>query len=189
MLPGDARGGGGHRRIDVDLERRQTLAAHQIGQEVDDFLGAADGEGGHDQVAVGVARALEGRNDFVLGFRKGAVQAVAVGRFDEQHVGFGHDLLGVVQHRAAGHAEVAGKNQFARPAFAADRHLQPGGTEDVAGVMEADRDGFSRVDRLPIGRRTQQLERRLGLGHGVKRRLQGRPAAAAAPPLMAQSPL
>jgi hypothetical protein len=146
MLPSDARGGGGHRRIDVDLERRQTLAAHQIGQDVDDFLGAADGEGGHDQVAPGTARALESRNDFVLGFGKGAVEAIAVGRFDEQHVGFGHDLFGVVQYRPVGHAEVAGKNHAARLAFAADRHLEPGGTEDVAGVMEVDRYGFSRMN-------------------------------------------
>jgi glycine cleavage system aminomethyltransferase T len=58
----------------------------------------------------------------------------------------------------------------------------------VAGVVEADRYGFGRVNQSPIGRRTQQLERGLGLRHGVQRRLQGRPAAPAVPPLMAQLP-
>jgi hypothetical protein len=104
---------------------------------------------GHDQVAVAGLGAPDGGDDFVLGFGQGAVQAVAVGGFDEQHVSLGDNLFGVVQHRAVAHAQVAGKHQPARPAFAAHRHLQPGGPQDVAGVMETDLDGFGRADRLP----------------------------------------
>ena len=178
----------GHRRIDIDLERREALALNQVGENADDFLRAADGKSRDDQVAVGGAGALDGVDDFVLGLGHGAVRAVAVGRFDEQQVGLGDDFFGVAQHRSIVHSEVARKDQFARAASVDDVDFEPRRPQDVAGVVEADLDCRRRVDRRTVGDRAQQLQRRLRLRHRVQRRRNGA-FAGAAPALMAQLPL
>ena len=114
--------------------------------------------------------------------------AVAVRGLDKQQVGFRHHRVRVAQHRATGHAEVAGEYQGARTPFTADRYLQPGRTENVAGVMEADLDRLRRGERFAIGDGTQQLERRQCLGHRVQRRRDAAFALATAV-AMAQLPL
>ena len=75
---------------------------------------------------MGGTGALEGGNDFILGFRQRPMQAVAVGGFDQQQVGLRHHFFRVVQDGALGHAEIPRENQLARPAVIVDRHFQPG---------------------------------------------------------------
>jgi len=123
---GDARRRIGHRRIDIDLERKQALAANQAGQHVEDFLRPADGEGRDDQVAACRPGALEGGDDLVFRLGQRTVPAVAIGRFDQQHVGRRWRRFRIVEHRPVGHAEVAGKHQPARLAFAGNGHFEPG---------------------------------------------------------------
>ena len=75
---------------------------------------------------MGGAGAFEGSDDLILGFRQRTMLAVAVGRFDQQHVRLRDDFLRVAQHRAVGHAEITREDQLAGSALAADRDLQPG---------------------------------------------------------------
>src|SRR5207253_4368691 len=97
-------------------------------------------------------------------FRAGWVSAVAVGRFEEQHVGGGHGLW-VAEDRAVVAPDVAREDQ----AHAVEREVHGRRAEDMPGAPQ--RGGHTARDRerVAVGARLREPQRRLGVGYAVQR--------------------
>ena len=115
------------------------------------------------------------------------MQPVAVGRFDEHHVGLAGNGLRVAQDGTARHAEVAREDQATVIPSLTHMDVQPGRTEDMTGVMEAGLDAASRFEALSVRDGTQLLEHGVGLSDCIERRLD-HAFVFACPALMAQLP-
>src|SRR5262249_35390358 len=126
-----------HRAVDEDWERTQLLALEGAGEEEEQELGAADGEG-RDEDASASGRGLAGGGAGLDGGAlEGLVVAVAVGGFHEDQVGVLEGRWVLVEGCAA-RADVAGEDDDFGGAVFADRDLEAGGAQDVAGFDGAD---------------------------------------------------
>ena len=96
------------------------------------------------------------------------MQAVTVGRFDQQHVGL-LDGRHVTHNRVAGTADVAGENDFDFAARLRHPHFDDGGAEDVAGVAQAAAHTGLRVEFRVVGNGAQLRQARMRLRHAVER--------------------
>ncbi len=137
VLPGDARGFGGHRRVDVHLQIAQPAFAGEAVQVIQDLLGAADRERRHDHVAsLFVQGALDDLDQFVLVAAMILVRAVAVGGLHDQDVRL-LDGRRIAQDRTPRLAEIAAEHELGGLAVFGDPDLDDGRAKDVAGVAEA----------------------------------------------------
>ncbi len=145
---------------------------------VDDRLGAADGEGGDDDVAAAFDGVVDnGRQRLALVVI--LVLAVAVRRLHDDVVG-GIDGGGVLDERLVGLAEVAGEDQLDRLAvFVGHEQLDDRRAEDVAGVVEARCHPGAHFLLLAVGDGVEGLQARIGIVHRVERRERGLAGAAA----------
>ena len=76
---------------DVNRLRLELAFAHHDGQQGENLLGAAQGEGGNEHGATAVEHALDGLAealDFFLAREAGRQLALAPRRFHDEHVGF-----------------------------------------------------------------------------------------------------
>jgi len=96
------RGGSCHRRIDKHGEFGQARAAYQVGQHVNDFLGAPHRESRNHQIAATRERFGDLGDKFLLGVLQGLVQAIPKGRLHQQDVGAANRLR--VAHQRQKHA-------------------------------------------------------------------------------------
>ncbi|MCY1295848.1 hypothetical protein D9M70_452080 [compost metagenome] len=144
------------------LSRGERGAVDDVFQFVEQFLGAADAEGGDQHGAVVGQCLLDDGLQALLARAAVVVQAVAVGAFQHQGVGLPGGLRGRQQRGVAG-AEVAGEDHaFPFTALGiAQVALDVGGAEDVPGALQADaRLQFGGVDqRVPgaVGERHEAL--------------------------------
>jgi hypothetical protein len=187
VAQGDFGGRHRHRRIDHHLQVAQAAAPHQVREDENHFLRAADGKGRHDDVAaLAPQRAVDRLDQLLLGRLERLVQAVAVGRFDQQHVGL-LDRLRIVQHRPRRHADIAREHQLARGAALFQPHLGDGRAEDVAGIAQAHPHGRMGLEGPVVFGAAQLLQAGLRLRHGVEQAGVTQAAAPAARP--ARQPL
>ena len=136
MLARDARGLRGHRRIDEYLRLPQPPLAGESVQVIKDFLGSADREGRHDDIAAAFEQCLfDDADHFLFGRREILVLAVAVGGLDDEDVGV-LDGCRVAQYRARRLAEVATENELCRVAIFGDPDLDDGRPKNVPGIAE-----------------------------------------------------
>ena len=170
----DQRGFFGHGRIDEYAQRRQLARARELGQGVEHGLGAADGECGDDDIAAGKGAGYGG-DQFCLRILWRLVQPVAIGRFDQQHVG-AVDAPRRRQQPVCRLAEVPRKYQAARAGGGAHARIDDGRAEDVAGIVKNAAEGGVRAKLGFVGDRVQQLEAGARLVNVVQR---GRRMAAA----------
>jgi len=89
VLQVDVVGLGGHGAVEVDDLLRQAAFLVKASEVVDQVLRAAHGERGDQHVASFVVRSLEDAGQFQQGLVGVAVIAVAVGGFQQHHVGAG----------------------------------------------------------------------------------------------------
>ena len=183
---GDLGRTGGERRVDEDRQRRGAAQAHEIGQHVEHFLRAADGEGGNHDIAAR-QRPREHAGEFVVGRREVLVQAIAIGRFDHQHVGVGHRRR-VGEHRPSRLANVAGEDELAPRGAGADPDFRDRRAEDVSGIAKAQRDARLRRRLDVVSLRQELAQAALGVGERVQRlrpivapRVDARPRAVRVP--------
>ena len=161
----------GHRRIDIDLERRHAAVTHQIGQHIEHLLRPPDGKCRNDHIAaLLVQRVMKGLDDFVERLVQLFMQAIAVSRFDEQNVRF-VDQRRIVQHRSIGLAEVAGKHQLAGFPAVLQPQLDDRRAENMPGVTQTAAYTGCRNKGLAVSHRPQLLQAGLRLGHRIERRL------------------
>ena len=123
----------GHRAVQKDLPVAEAPFVEVAVERVEQHLGAIDGEGGDKNIALAAARAGEDVTQFLPGRVPGAVQAVAIGAFedDEFRIFFRYyadALYGLLRNR----------------------HLGDGRTEDVAGIVQGDRDAGQDLCRLAV---------------------------------------
>ena len=136
VLECDGRGCHRHGRVDKNLHRRQAALFGQLGKVVEQLLRAAHGKGRNHHIAArhGVVDHLHQL------FQRGAavlVQPVAVGGFDQQHIGI-LDRRGVAQDGAAGLAQIAAGHQLARAAQrVAEPDLDDGRSQNMPGIRHA----------------------------------------------------
>ncbi len=96
--------------VDEDVEAFEHALLAQLEQHHQQFLRAAEGEGGHDDVAAAAVQGVPDRADQLGdGLVHRLVQAVAVGRLHHEDVGAAH-RLGIADDGAGGLAEVAGED-------------------------------------------------------------------------------
>ena len=134
---------------------------------VEQFLRALDGEGGDDNVSAALIRVVD---DFGEGFgdRDGVVViAVAVGRFHD-------DVISPVEERGIADeglvplADVAREDDAGALAVLGDVHFDDGGAEDVACVVVGRGDAGRDLRGLVVFDGPEELERLLGVFHGVE---------------------
>jgi hypothetical protein len=105
-------GGDGHGAVDADAPVGEAPLVVMPREQVQQFLGAADGEGRDEHVAAAFARRGEDVLHLGEGPFAGAVQAVAVGGLEQHGVGL-LDPHGIAQDGRVGLAEVAGEHELA----------------------------------------------------------------------------
>src|SRR5690606_26951041 len=122
----------------------------ELAEVVDEVLGAADGEGGDEDLAVVAPGLGDDLEELLDGVADGAVVAVAVGGLEDDGVGVGGGGGdGVAQEGGADAADVGGEDDdLLGAAPGADADLEAGGAEDVAGVGEADADAVGDLPEL-----------------------------------------
>jgi hypothetical protein len=131
-----------------------------------DVLRAADRERRDDHIALAAREGvIQGKRELVQRLRQVLVVAIAVGRFDQQHVGI-LDRGRVRHHGHSGLAQVAGKDDLPSPS----EQLDDRRAEDVAGVAEAEAQRRMRPHLRIVVRRHQVLEARLRLLLRIERR-------------------
>ena len=148
-----------------------------LAQKIEHLLGAAHGEGGNDHVAAAVERPLQH-------FGEGAgvveahlfVEAVAVGGFDDEHIGAFHALR-VAQKGLACVAHVAAENDLALRFPLAQPQFNGRGAEQMPHVRKADLHALQHGQAFAIAAGAQKAERALGVVQ-VVHRLYRRPAGA-----------
>src|SRR5690606_8122115 len=137
VLPGDAGHFGGHRRIDEHLGMLQPPLARELVDLVDDLLGATDGERRYHHVAAAFVQGpFDDGDQGVLNPGQVRMQAVAIGGFEHQQVGFRYRHR-IAHDRPARLSQVATEHHFDRASLVGDPGFDDRGTDDVAGVAEA----------------------------------------------------
>ncbi|MCC5022997.1 MAG: hypothetical protein J6386_09490 [Candidatus Synoicihabitans palmerolidicus] len=122
------------------------------GEVVDDLLGAADGEGRHEDFAAGGDDCFDDGLKLRDSIGVGPMIVIAVGGFHEDEIGLG-DGFKVAEDGAIGRAEVAGEHHGLGFVGIVDREFDTGGTEHVTGFEVAggdaggDFDGLVKLDR------------------------------------------
>ena len=164
----DLRGFDGHRAVDVDGERRHVAVPEKAREEIDELLRPADGEGGYQDLATAFHGGLHDAAKLVDRFIQGTVVAVAVGGFEEDHVGL-HKALGIAQHGRALGADVAGEHHGPAAGRMVQHDADAGGAEDVAGFDELDRDVRGDLDLAVVGQGPEKLQDGFDIGGGVER--------------------
>ena len=101
-----------HRAVDEDGQLGNAAGVFEFSDAPDQFLSAANREGRDDERAAALDRCVDDASQFLASIQTG-VRAVAVGGFDQQHVGFS-DEFGIAKHRSSPTAEVSGKDQMLR---------------------------------------------------------------------------
>ena len=147
---------------------RGSIPRSGVAKQVQDFLGAADGEGGNEDVAPPVVRVLDDRRDLPDGGLPVPVQPVAVGAFHEHQVGLRVPRR-VLQDRRAVLAEVAAEDQLALDAAVLQPDLDAGGTQDVPGIHVPDRHARQDLPPLQVGQGDELPQGLLHLGGRVQR--------------------
>ena len=138
---------GSHRAVDVHRQRGNPLRLFEMFQPVDDLLDAADRERGHNQLAAPRHALVDDRREprpIIVRL----VQAIAVGRFDQQIIAGGR-RHGIANDRLIVFAQIAGENHRAGLfVIQADGHLTR--AQDVAGDTKLRRDAFGNPDLLAV---------------------------------------
>ncbi len=128
----DAGDGVGHGAVDVDGDGGDFAAVAQMDEVVDDFLGAAEGEGGDEDLAAAGEGAHDAFAEFLAGVEGVVVEAVAVGGFGDDDVDV-LELDGVVQEGQVAAAEIEDEGEAQEiAAVVGDFDEGEGGAEDVA---------------------------------------------------------
>ena len=134
----DLEDGGGvdrHGRVDEYGQLGHLALQLQGMDDVDQLLGALDGEGGDDDLAAPRLGLVDELGQLPRGHADRLVQAVAVGRFQHQVIHGRHDL-GVADDRQARAAQVAAE---ADAQAARQGEMHHGRAQDVAGVEKLGR--------------------------------------------------
>ena len=170
MVLEDFRGGDGHGRVEENLQAaRQSPGFHGLVQEIENFLGALEGEGGDDHIAATVEGVLDGAVQFLDGGLQFLVQAIAVGCLHHHHIGMGRAGR-VPQQGAAGVTEIAGEQHGAAPAVLFQFQEDAGRAEDVSGIDEGGANARRNIDGLIVfGRAPEEVH----AVEGVEHRIQG----------------
>ncbi|OPZ61047.1 MAG: hypothetical protein BWY87_00070 [Deltaproteobacteria bacterium ADurb.Bin510] len=126
----------GQRAIQEDRDVGQLAFALELAQHIEQLLGALDREGRNHNLFAVTRGIVDGLEQLDLAGLERAVQTVAIGRFDENHVGL-FDRGRVLHNQLVVAADVARKDQLDLAFVVRDPQLQDAGTQDVAGVFEA----------------------------------------------------
>ena len=156
----------GHGAVDVHGEYRNALLLFELLDPVDHLFRTADGERRHDELAAssrGVADDGGQPRVFVR-----AVHAIAVRRFDEQHVGC-LNRLRIGKHRPV----VASKIAAEQDCLAADTKAGVRRSQQMTGVDELDLDAGCDWDRPVVTHGLQQRQRPRGIERGIERKRRG----------------
>ena len=173
----DAGDGLGHGAVDEDGDGRDFAAVAELDEVVDDFLGAAEGERGDEDLAAAAEGADDAVAQFLAGIEGVVVETVAVGGFGDENIDV-LELDGIVQEREIAAAEVEGQRD-AQVIAAGFRDFDEGkgGAEDVAGIDVGDDDSAGEGHGFVVVVGTDEFEGSLDVGEGIERD-DGRLAAA-----------
>jgi hypothetical protein len=131
-----------HRAVEIDGQLRDSPGLFELAKQIEEILGASDGEGRDQEPAPLIGRAPHRLLDDGRGVA-GRVKAIAVGGFDQQSVG-GRDPDRIAHDRHVVPPEIAGVHE---PASAGD-DLDGRGAENVAGHPETGLDAGRRFVAL-----------------------------------------
>jgi len=164
----DPGNGLGHRAVEIDRHFGNLLALAELGEKIDDFLGAPQGKSGNHNLAPAGQSAVHGHPQ-IFPFVAGVfVQAVAVRALGNQDVDV-RDLDRIVQQRQIVAAEVEDQRDTQRRPFRL-RNFQPGQgcAEDVPGIDMHQPDAAGQDHGLAIGMRLDEADGRFGICEGVE---------------------
>src|SRR4029453_17138392 len=103
------------------------------GQQADQQLCAAHGEGWHENLPTFLHGILHNANELIDRFHEWPVVMVAVGGFEKHQVGM-PERLEFFQNERASWSEVSGEHHSFLTSFLLDNQLEAGGAEHVAGL-------------------------------------------------------
>ena len=131
----DLRGPRGHRRVEEERQARDASGTDERVEDPDHLLGAADGEGRHQQNALVAGHLADGGHQLVDRRFVRPVLAIAVRRLDDHVVGVG-ERGRVADDRRVAAADVAREDQGLGCAAIGHAQLDDRRAEDVARVVE-----------------------------------------------------
>ena len=165
----DVGGGDAERAVDKDIDVGQEFGMLEAVEGIDDFLCAANGEGGDDEFAFLLGAGVEhGHEEFLLGILEGIVDAVAIGGFHDEVVDL-REGFGVFEYVFAVSAYVAGVAQLDDAAAVAYFEVHTATAQDVAGIVELDSHFALDVEGFVVGDTDETVHTLLCLLLGVDR--------------------
>ena len=163
----DVGGGDAERAVDKDIDVGQEFGMLEAVEGIDDFLRAANGEGGDDEFAFLLGAGVEhGHEEFLLGILEGVVDAVAIGGFHDEVVDL-REGFGVFEYVFAVSAYVAGVAQLNDAAAVAYFEVDTAAAQDVAGIVELDSHFALDVEGFVVGDTDETVHTLLCLLLGV----------------------
>ena len=155
----------GERAVDVDRHAAELAGVEELVEDVEELLGALDGESGDHHLAAALEGFFKDRAEGIGGPGRQLVLAAAVGAFHQDEIDVRH-RDGIAQDFVAAAADVAGEEEALLlvavfPVDDFEQHL--GGTEDVAGVVEGQRHAVAERHRALVADADELAQAALGV--------------------------
>ena len=132
----DARCLDSHRAVEKNLPSIEAPFGVVFRHQVQQVLGASDGECRDQHIAAALRGVVKNRSQFPERRFERAMIAIAVCAFEQNEIGVG-DRRRVVHHGRRGVAQVAAEDELATLAQVLDRQFDDRRAEDVAGFVQA----------------------------------------------------
>jgi hypothetical protein len=160
------------RAVNINGDLRELAFGEEFVEEQNDVLGAADGEGGDDDVSALGDGVRDGFAEAFFRVFNGTMLAVAVGAFDDEVVG-GGSRVRIFEDGNVFAAEVAGVEQAQRLGPSGKCNQSGCRSENVSGVVEDEAGPGDDLLLLAVLDFAEERHEFVDVDHGVERR-QGR---------------
>ena len=170
----DLGGGDGEGAVDKDGDAGEAGGLDEVVDDVEELLGALDGEGGDEDFAAVFEGVGEDAAEVLAGVGVHFMFAPAVGAFHDDGV----DVRGVVriaQEVVVAAADIAGEEEtfFLAGGAVVEVEDDLGGAEDVAGIDEGDLDAIANEHGAVVVEGDELPEGLFGIDGGVERGVEG----------------
>ena len=162
-------GGDGHRAVEVNGQLRKLPAPDELGEAIENLLGATDRERGDEHLLPLLDRPGDDLVKFIQGLFPRPMIAIAVRRLHEDQIGM-LQRCRIADDGRSPQAKIARKNYHTLTALVVDRHFDAGRAENMAGVDQANGDTVGDLFGLSIRHGNEKRREGVDIRGNINRR-------------------